>query len=295
MEIVIRMPFPLLLTRTLSRFRINNRWVRLVDFFYSEDVKRPDKAIKIIFQSLEKAGLSAECLAKKIPGNLVLEVGCGRHVGFAPFALGFGARKYIGVDPSLDGTMLHSSKLRKKYLLPAFESARAFGANMPEFSNVPFKFLGHHDIDVMLSRCRFERNGIGQITNDGEKVDICVSISCLEHIMDFRQAAKALAELSHEETIHLHIINFSSHLSKKRPFHQLYEMPYDKFGKLWKYNVNGFRPSDMLNELNKAGLTLQCIPLDKRPEALPTYIDNTWLETYSRDELSIRTALITSV
>ena len=72
-------------------------------------------------------------------------------------------------------------------------------------------------------------------------------------------------------------------------------MPYEKFGKHWGYNVNGLRVSDMLREFGGAGLKFRVVPLEKQPGALPKNIDNSWLKTHSYDELSIRTALLTSL
>ena len=191
--------------------------------------------------------------------------------------------------------MLNSPKICEQYLFPALDSAKIFGARVPGFNSLPFKLSGLRDVKELLASCRFEKDGIGEIANKSGSIDICVSISCFEHIKDFCGASKALAKLSHEQTIHLHIVNFSNHLSKEQPFHELYEMPYKRFGKLWNYNVNGLRPADMLSELTKAGLALRCITLEKRPEALPMIIDSSWLEAYSHDELSIRTALLTSL
>lgn len=289
------MPLPLLLTRGLRKFGFESAWTRRVDFLHSEDTQRPTKAATIILDSMRKAGVPAQPLAAGIPGALLLEIGCGRHAGLAPFVLGLGARRYIGVDPSLDGMLLALPEVRERYLAPALDAARAFARSEPHFSDMPFGLSGLCGVEEALSRCRFEKAGIGQLLGAGEKADICVSISCLEHIGDFSEAAKAMAKLSHERTVHLHVVNFSNHLSKRQPFHQLYEMPYAEFGRRWNYNVNGLRVSDMQRELEKAGLPLRVIPLDVKPDALPERIDGTWLAQYGREELALRTALLTSL
>lgn len=289
------MPSPLLLTRGLRKLGFESAWTRRLDFIHSENTTRPIKAATIILDSMRKAGVPAQPLVDKIPGALLLEIGCGRHAGLALFALGLGARHYFGVDPALDVTLLQSPEIRAHYLAPALDAARAFAQAEPSFSNLHFGLSGLCGVEEALSRCRFEKAGIGQLLGDGEKVDICVSISCLEHIGDFSEAAKAMAELSHAGTVHIHVVNFSNHLSKQQPFHRLYEIPYAEFGRRWNYNVNGLRVSDMQRELEKAGLPLRAIPLDSRPEALPERMDATWLARYGREELALRTALLTSL
>lgn len=289
------MPLPLLLTRGLRKFGYESAWTRRVDFLHSEDTKRPNKAAKIIFDSMRKADVSVQALAENIPGGLLLEIGCGRHAGLAPFSLGLGARRYIGVDPSLDGALLSLPEIQARYLVPALDAARAFARAEPGIGHMAFGLSGLPGVEEALSRCRFEKVGIGQLLDNGDKADICLSISCLEHISDFSEAAKAMAGLSHEHTVHIHVVNFSNHLSKRKPFHQLYEMPYAEFGRRWSYNVNGLRLSDIQRELETAGLPLRAIPLDRKPDALPERIDATWLARYGHAELAVRTALLTSL
>lgn len=86
----------LLLTRGLCKFGYESAWIRRVDFLHSEDTKRPTRAATIIFDSMRKAGVSAQSPAESIPGGLLLEIGYGRHAGLAPFPVGLGACRYIG-------------------------------------------------------------------------------------------------------------------------------------------------------------------------------------------------------
>jgi hypothetical protein len=289
------MSLPLLITRSLKKFGLDSSWTRRIDFLSSEEMKRPNKAIEIILGSLLKADLSAKPIAEKIVGGQILEIGCGRHCGLAPFALGLGARQYIGVDPSFDEELLKLSDVRERYLLPALDAARLFASAHDCFNHLPFVMSGSGGVEEMLSQSRFEKSGIEQLIGEDIRADICVSISCLEHIIDFSRAIKAIADLCHERTEHVHIVNFSNHLSKQQPFHQLYEEPYAEFGRRWNYNINGMRISDMQRELTNVGIHLRAIPLTSCPGALPKKIDSTWLARYGSEELSIRSALLTSL
>jgi len=293
-KIAKELPLPILATRCLQKLGLDSTWSRRIDLLYSEDAKRPLKAAKILFDSLLKAGFPTNSLTEVIPDSVILEIGCGRYAGLAPFALGIGARHYIGVDPSLDGQQLLHPLVRKHYLEPALDTAKNFAQTL-DFSYHPSMLSGSDGVAEMLKRCSFKKSGIGDLDSKLNKIDVCVSISCLEHIRDFKAAASAMAKISHSNTMHIHIVNFSNHLSKQAPFHQLYEMPYAEFGKRWNHNVNGLRMSDMLFELKNTGLVLHAYPLDIKPEALPVRIDSTWLERYSHDELAIRTVLLTTL
>ena len=288
------MPWPLVISRGLRKLGYQSLWMRRTDFLCSPDTRRPTKSVEIVLNSLRQASISPSALAAAIPDSLVMEIGCGRHIGFASFSLGLGANGYIGVDPALDADLLLDADVQRGYLSPALSAAKNLAAELAEFRDLPF-VLDENQVDELMSRCRLTQGGIGDLAGCLNKADICVSISCLEHIRDFAEAARVMATVSHSQTIHVHVVNFSSHLSKQRPFDQLYEMPYAEFGKRWQYGINGLRLSDMLKMLERAGLPLRAVPLDVRPDALPGSIDPEWASRYSRDELALRTAVLTSL
>ena len=93
----------------------------------------------------------------------------------------------------------------------------------------------------------------------------------------------------------MHVVNFSSHLSKQRPFNQLYEMLYVEFGKRRKYSINGLCVSDMLKMLESAGLRFPAVPSGIRPDALPAVIDSGWKDRYKQEELALRKAVQTTL
>lgn len=295
-KLACNMPWQLVLTRGLLRVGLDSAWTRKVDFLNSPDTLRPNKAVQILLNSMRCVGLSPASLATAIPGARVLEIGCGRHIGFASFVLGLGATEYIGIDPALDQELFFYQVVRDGYLAVALREAKNLANSLPEFRELPFDESDGIDfLDSLLNQCRFIRGGIDEMDAHQDKMDICLSISCLEHIRDFGEAARVIASLSKPNTMHVHVVNFSSHLSKESPFSQLYDMSYEDFDKRWKHNINGLRVSDMLKEFNQYGLRLRALPLDAAPGALPARIHPYWTDKYRIDELAMRTAVLTSL
>ncbi len=216
------LPSPSLLTRILRRLGIQSAGIRKIDFLYSPGTQRPTKAVEILLNSMLQAGLSSAALAAVIPDARLLEIGCGRHIGFAPFCLGLGAKTYIGVDPTLDAELLMDPEAQSRYLAPAIHAAKNSAAGLSEFQNLPFVLDGTNPIDELMACCHLAQGGIGDSAETQGKVDICTSISCLEHIQDFAEAVRVVVSLSYSKTIHVHVVNLSNHLSKQEPFHPLY-------------------------------------------------------------------------
>ena len=263
-RVALQMPLPLAVVKILKKLGCDFLWLRKLDFYLSPDFKRPSKSSQILLTSSEEAGFEKNIMKEIVQDSVVMEIGCGKYFGLAPFAFGSGARCYYGVDPSLDLDFTNSNGLTTEYLTIAFQKAY----HTPCHSN--------------------------QIAGE-ERVDVCFSISCLEHIQNFHRAAAVISNLSHSKTTHYHIVNFSNHLSKQQPFRELYECPYEKFASKWNNNINGLRVSDMLDCFRKENLNLYSITLDKSIELLPASIDDYWLSRYSKEELATRVAVLTNL
>ena len=104
--------------------------------------------------------------------------------------------------------MLKSQEVIDNYFSPAFKAAHSLLSAETNFSKLGFDVYSQNSIEKSLSRCMFKKMGIDKFWENEIKVDICISISCFEHILDFSAAAQALANISHEKTIHIHIVNF---------------------------------------------------------------------------------------
>ncbi len=293
LKIAINFPLILLITRFLSKIGIENKFLKKLDFLNSPDSKRPTKPMEILIKSMNDAKIPLVKIAKKIPNSNFLEIGCGKHLGLGPAALGLGAKHFIGIDPSLDKNIIYNPEIYKKYFELSLIKNKEFLKQIDHFQNVPF-ILKSNRMKELITRITVEEKGISNLTKE-KSVDICASISCFEHILDFEVSCKNVYKLTHKNTLHFHVVNFSNHLLKEKPFHQLYEMPINDFKKKWNNNINGLRINDMMKHLNKAGLNLRVIILDDKPELIPKKIHQSWLENYDINDLSIRTALITSL
>ncbi len=124
--------------------------------FVLSRTRRPTKAVEIVLNSLRQAGLSPSALAASIPDSLLLEIGCGRDIGFAPFTLGLGAKGYLGVDPALDADVLKDADVKRCYLSPALTAAKNLVDGLTEFRELPFLLAGN-PVDELMSRCRLTR------------------------------------------------------------------------------------------------------------------------------------------
>lgn len=293
-RVALRMPLPLAVVKILKKLGCNFFWLRKLDFYLSPDFKRPSKSSRILLTSSEEAGFEKNIMKEIVQDSVVMEIGCGKYFGLAPFAFGSGARCYYGVDPSLDLDFTNSNGLTTEYLTIAFQKAYHTPCHPNQIAGEARESTGSKTIEEFFEICSFLKLGIDQVQLE-ERVDVCFSISCLEHIQNFHRAAAVISNLSHSKTTHYHIVNFSNHLSKQQPFRELYECPYEKFASKWNNNINGLRVSDMLDCFRKENLNLYSITLDKSIELLPASIDDYWLSRYSKEELATRVAVLTNL
>ncbi|WP_259782555.1 class I SAM-dependent methyltransferase [Aestuariispira ectoiniformans] len=283
------LPLPAVFAKALRKTGFDSYTLQRIDFLYAKEFQRPEKAAKILFDACKLAGVDFSYLIRLMRDKTVLEIGCGPHGGTMPLALVAGAKNYIGVDPLFNEQLFSDIAAGGRYLETALpENASFLRSNVP---GIRTQDVGPQSA---MPKVSFKKGGISQRPTDEPHVDLVVSISCLEHIHDFSKAARDIANIS-KDTIHFHIVNFSNHLYKDRPFAELYEMPMHEFSKKWKGNINGLRMFEMAKIFEEAGLALNAIPLDMQAQALPTSIAPWWTERYSQDELSIRTAILTNI
>lgn len=196
-----------LAVRAFRRAGLDGAWLRRAEFLNAKDVRRPGRPIEQLLGAAEQAGIAGHRLLEAVSGRLLVEVGCGRSAPFAPFATAAGGAGYLGVDFALSPELFREPAVHRRYLAPALaESGRiveALGGRPAEC-----------DVGALLARSQFVRGGVEAAPLDRVPAGLCVSISCLEHISDVAAAARRIAALSGPETLHLHIVNFSNHLSK---------------------------------------------------------------------------------
>lgn len=279
----------MLIAKAVRKTGFDTYKLQRIDFLYAKEFSRPQKAAKILQGACKEAGLEFMHLIDLIKGQDVLEIGCGQHAGLMPLAMVAGAQTYIGVDPLFNEQLIADSNTGGRYLATAlsanalFLEAESYNLRSPNLTP-----------DTALEKSRFVRGGIAQIQTTYPQFDIAISISCLEHITDFSKAACEIVTAS-KTARHFHIVNFSNHLHKERPFDDLYEKPMPDFSQKWNGSINGLRVFEMVKAFEEAGLSLKAYPLDVVPQALPDRVDPWWVARYSREELSIRTAILTNI
>lgn len=213
----------------------------------------------------------------------VLEVGCGPLGGFAPIAVMRGASAYEGFDPSFDSDVFNHRAIREKYLEPTHRHLAATSRGAPDRAT----FLTRLDTD-----CEFTGAGI-EARRGRSFADLVVSLSCLEHIAELDGALAALAAATGPDTRHLHLVNFSNHLSKDRPFHDLYDLHPDEHRRRFGAHINMLRPSELAAGFRGAGFSCRLVPVSVMPDALEGLaVHDWWAQRFPAGELAVRTALI---
>ncbi len=283
LQAVRNLSWPVLLARTLRHAGVRNGWLDRLDFLNAPDATRPLKAVDILFGAMRSAGLDPQRIVERLPAATVLEIGCGRYIGFAPLSAVAGAKLYIGADPGLKPELFQNRAVLDRIVDPAIAAAAALIERGPV------------DPAEMLAKCRLERCGVAEALRPDDAVDVCVSVSCLEHIGDLEASIRRVAAASRPGTVHAHLVNFSNHLSKSAPFAHLYETDPSSFERDWGGIVNGFRHPDMAEMFRSAGLDLRFVPLDRvAPDHMPAEIHPYWTERYEDDVLAVRTGLFFS-
>ena len=286
------MPFRLAIVKALKKIGCNFLWLRRLDFRLSPAFLRPAKSSLILLNSMEKISLDQNILKKIVPDSTVLEIGCGKYFGLAPFSFCMSAKRYIGIDPCLEMDMINRNEASDKFLTDAFQENTQILSRSGLIEGEAAK--SQNKIEDFFQTSSFIKLNIDQVKLNS-KIDVCFSISCLEHIQNFDKAAKTLVNISHPKTVHYHIVNFSNHISKQQPFKELYENPYELFAKKWDNNINGLRVTDMLKHFEGTKLKMRSIIINKNIDMLPDTIDDYWLSKYTKDELATRVAILTNI
>ena len=269
-------------TRALAKIGFSSRWTRRIDLLNDSQIDRPLKAISIIESQLLQLGSAAESVWTHSRDRRVLEIGCGAHGGLGPGLVCAGVGSYVGIDPRMDPELLRHPVVRTSWLNKALEAC------------------GQHFGRSPISVTNFEKrvNYVGTTLQDCDRglspVDLFVSVSCLEHIKDLTASLESTSRLSSPDASHFHIVNFSNHTDKRKPFAGLYEMELEAYLASWSGHINGLRPSDLISMFAENGQEVAFYPLDIRPDALPARLHLSWTDRYSVDELAVRVGLLIS-
>ena len=223
---------------------------------------------KYYYSINNKLRIICNCKLKK---KNILEIGGGEMYGMFPlFNNSKSLKTYFLIDPFVKNFVYKSQLLR--YVLIKKISNKNFFIKNKDFEK--FSFI----------------KSFNQIKK-GYQADFIFSVSCLEHVNDLNKLFNNIKKILSKKYEQYHIINFSNHLSKKKPFKHLYENHPNDFKKKFNNKINFLRISDYKKILDKYFYNYKFYYLDK-VKVQDTNIHPFWKKKYDINELSIRTAIL---
>lgn len=272
------------IARILARLGIESKAItsrELVRFIEAGEPARLEAIFRKIFHDAPQSGCDPD---RDLVDKSVLEIGCGRNGGLAPFMMRQNAKHYIGIDPMVNQEILRSDAvmkaLERRYFSP--------GTNDPADAVTLRKRYE--------TRCQFRQGANADSEVRSNSLDMITSISCLEHIDDLESEIASFSETLKPGGCHIHLVNFSNHLDKEKPFHWIYELDPEAFKHSHGDIINLKRPSDVKSLFEKLEFETTLTPIDIRPDAVPTNtLHPWWKEHYGIAELGIRTAVLHAV
>ncbi len=214
-------------------------------------------------------------------GRVVLELGCGPHLGFGPLAVFRGAR-YIGVDPYLDAAALDSVPLRERYFRPLYKDLTAVYGERGHFDALMTEFR---------DRATFVRGPLANAAID-EHVDIVLTNSTLEHVDGLEDALARLRRITSDKTRFLHLVDFGNHRRTANPFDGIYDRTPEAYFRKRGRHINLVRPRALLAMVRAAGFDAQLVPYYYTDENYAGGIHAHWQAQMATEDLFLKTALI---
>lgn len=176
--------------------------------------------------------------------KIVMELGCGPHLGFGPLALYLGAKKFIAVDPTANKKVFESDKLIDNYFRMLFKDYNGIFRNQITFDSY-LQIIKNNTI--IYNNTKF-------IPQDfHSKIDIQLSNSCLEHIENLEEVLIHLNKFISPKGRYVHVIDFGNHMKTLNPFYEIYNSTPDKFKIKYGNKINLIPPSKILNMFTNTG------------------------------------------
>lgn len=217
-------------------------------------------------------------------GRNVVEVGCGPLAGYGPLAIFRGARTFESAEPEWDRDLFASEEIAWQYLYPLHADLSAlYGARM-SFN----EFRQALEERIVVHRAGFEKAPIG------EKADIILSQSCLEHVFPLEETVSRLADLQAPETRFLHLVDFGNHYLTPNPFDGLYEEPAEAYIARRGKAINMLRASDVTALFAEAGVPAITVATRVVGDTYAGTIHPWWRERYDDEALFTQLALVAS-
>lgn len=246
--------------------------------------KRPQAPIDFLsrYEKILKRNCNWQTLEFK--NKIVLELGCGPHLGFGPLAIFLGAKEFLASDPKSSPEIFDSENLKNFYFLSLYKDLIAIYGNNTSFDDF---YLNLKKRTTFINKtCQLEENF-------SNKVDIQLSNSCLEHISDFEITMKKLNTCLNDKGRFLHSVDFGNHKRTKNPFDDIYNNSMKECTKKFGDKINLITPSKMLDVFRKSSyLNPQLIPYYYSSEGFEKKIHKDWERQLDKNDYFLKVGII---
>jgi len=213
--------------------------------------------------------------------RVVLEFGCGLHLGFGPLAVFRGAR-FVGVDPALHTEALDSRVMQERYFRPLHKDLSAIFGDRGSFAD----FLETlRNMVTMIPGTLLDAEMVA-------KADVILSNSTLEHIHPLDPSLRRLRILAAEGARFLHLVDFGNHRKTPDPFEEIYGQPPDVYVSKYGQHINLIRPNEMLALVRAARFDVELVPYYRADEAARPPLDPQWQAKLASEDLFLKAGLI---
>jgi hypothetical protein len=275
-------PWSNVAARALGKMGIEFDWLNRQELLGLARQTDDTRAMTILSRALGSVDLDAQAFWRACSGRNVVEVGCGRLGGLGPALVSAGVARYTGIDPGVKRAFCESAAVMRDVIAPALKSCAQM-LDREALSLAAFTAVG-----------QYESGRMEDANVEDDAVDLFVSISCLEHILDIDAALEKMTRLGTPESLHVHLVNFGNHTDKSAPFSGLYEVPRAEYLARWGHHINGLRLPELVDAFRERGIKVCALVLDRPVQLLPEYMHASWTSAFDYEVLAVRSALVVS-
>lgn len=274
---------PRVVVRKLIRRLISKTGVDYDELLRSAKYMRPQRPYDFLSRSEAILARTHQWPPLEFEDRDVVEIGCGPVLGFGPLAVFRGCRSFAAVDPGLDVSVVHHSKIQEKFFLGVHKDlCGIFGPR-----------LGFREfLERLQTRVKPVQSSIVDAGLAGPQFDIVLSHSTLEHIEPLTASVERLHSWCRPDVRFMHLVDFGNHRSTRNPFSGMYSVEPDEYRRHHGRSINLARPPEMMCVLREAGFDADIAPYYSYPEFYDEPITPRWRKQFSDEELFLKVAII---